>query len=171
MLSSLNEVFWSHHQSLIGLVLKIVKDRQTAEDLTQETYIRAHRAAQTGTIHNAAAFLHRTARNLAIDHERRRRSREQFEDPGANGSAIDTVPANIASAEDALIEKERFRRFTEALESLPGRAKQSWKLSQLDGWTYDRVASHLGVSRNTVYNDVKLVMGHCHDVLKRLEEG
>lgn len=171
MSSSLNDVFLSHRRSLIGLVLKIVKNRQTAEDLTQQTYIRAHRAAQTGTIHNAAAFLHRTARNLAIDHERRRRNRERFEAPGVSGSAIDEVAADVVSAEDALIEKERFRRFAEALESLPVRAKQSWKLSQLDGWTYDRVARHLGVSRNTVYNDVKLVMGHCHDVLKRLEQG
>lgn len=171
MSSILNQVYLSHRRSLLGTVLKIVHDRQIAEDLTQETYIRAYRAEQTGTIHNLGAFLHQTARNLAIDYQRRQRSRERFEDRHAGEAAAEQVAADIASAEDALIEKERFRRFAEVLETLPERAKKAWKLSQIEGWTYDRIARHLGVSRNTVYNDVKFVMGHCHDVLKQMEKG
>ncbi|WP_293288359.1 sigma-70 family RNA polymerase sigma factor [Oricola sp.] len=171
MSATLTEIFSSNRHSLIGLVLRIVKDRQVAEDLTQEAYIRAYRASEGGPIVNVAAFLRQTARNLAIDYRRRQRSRERFEDRNAGEATIEAVAADTVSAEDALIEKERFRRFAEALDSLPERAKKAWKLSQIDGWTYDRVARHLGVSRNTVYNDVKLVMGHCHDVLKRLENG
>ncbi|TRL30375.1 sigma factor-like helix-turn-helix DNA-binding protein, partial [Rhizobium straminoryzae] len=53
----------------------------------------------------------------------------------------------------------------------PDRARRAWALSQVDGWTYQQIADHLGVSRNTVYNDVKLVLGHCRDVMARLEQG
>jgi DNA-binding CsgD family transcriptional regulator len=42
-------------------------------------------------------------------------------------------------------------------------------MTQLQGRTCAEIAEHLGVSRNTVYNDIKLVMGHCQDVLARLD--
>ena len=169
MQKGLSQVFLLYRRSLIGTALKIVRDRQTAEDLAQEAFIRAHKAAEIGSIRNLGAFLHRIARNLALDYERRRQVRERFEDRYASQNEIAAVPADSANAEETLMEKERFHQFDKALQSLPARAKRAWKLSQIDGWTYDQIAGHLGVSKNTVYNDVKLVMGHCHDVLKRLD--
>jgi predicted transcriptional regulator of viral defense system len=59
--------------------------------------------------------------------------------------------------------------FEEALLELPVRARTVWALSHVDGWTCQQIAEHLNVSRNTVYNDVKLVIGHCRDALARLE--
>ncbi len=75
-----------------------------------------------------------------------------------------------STAEETLIEKERQRLLEEALQQLPVRARKAWALSQIDGWTYQQIADHLNVSRNTVFNDIKLVMGHCRDVINRFEK-
>lgn len=149
--------------------LRIVRDRQVAEDLTQETYLRTLQAARTAPIEHVEAFLHKTIRNLALDHLRRRRTRNCYEDASAGERQVQEIPADVPTIEAALIERERLRLFEEALQSLPERARRAWSLSQLEGWPYARIADHLGVSRNTVYNDVKLVMGHCSDALARFE--
>jgi RNA polymerase sigma-70 factor (ECF subfamily) len=72
--------------------------------------------------------------------------------------------------ETEIIERERMRQFEAILQSLPERARQAWVLAHLEGWSYARIAEHLGVARNTVYNDIKLVMARCHDVFTRLEQ-
>ena len=61
------------------------------------------------------------------------------------------------------------RWISSALAELPVRARNVWSMTQLQGRTCAEIAEHLGVSRNTVYNDIKLVMGHCQDVLARLD--
>ena len=102
---------------------------------------------------------------------RRLKTRERYEDSQASHGQVLEIPADIPSIEAALIERERLRLFEAALQSLPERARRAWTLSQVSGWPYAHIAEYLGVSRNTVYNDVKLVMGHCADVLARLERG
>jgi RNA polymerase sigma-70 factor (ECF subfamily) len=169
MSTILNAAFVRQRRSLLGTVLRIVRDRETAEDLAQEAYLRARKAAESGPIEHVEPFLHQTARNLALDHLRRRRTRERHETPAADPEAIENIAADTPSIETELIERERLRLFERAMQALPERARRAWALSFLEGWSYARIAEHLGVSRNTVYNDVKLVMGHCHDAIARLE--
>lgn len=169
MPASVISIFLSKRRSLMSTVMKIVRDRPTAEDLTQETYLRLCRAAAMAPIEHVEAFLHQTARNLALDHERRRKVRERYEPSDLSSADIEQIPAEAPTVEAELIERERLRQFEQILQSLPERARQAWILSQLEGWTYARIAAHLGVSRNTVYNDVKLVLAHCHDAFARLE--
>ena len=38
-------------------------------------------------------------------------------------------------------------------------------LSRIQGWPYPKIAAHLGVSPNTVYNDIRLAMAYCLDAL------
>lgn len=169
MIALLNDAYQRQRRSLMLSALRIVRDRQVAEDLAQETYLRALQSAKSAPIEHVEAFLHRTVRNLALDHLRRRRTRDRHEDRTADDRTVEDIPADMPTIEAAMIERERLALFEAALQALPVRARQAWALSQLDGWPYARIAAHLGVSRNTVYNDVKLVMGHCSDVLKRLE--
>ena len=169
MSSLLNNVFLLQRQSLMGTALRIVRNRQVAEDVAQETYLRTRKAIEVGPIEHIEAFLHQTARNLALDYRRRCKTRARYEEHEPNERDIESVPADIPTVEAELIERERMRKFEEALSQLPERARQAWALSQVEGWSYARIAEHLGVSRNTVFNDVKLVMGHCHDAMMRLE--
>ncbi len=146
--------------------MRIVRDVQTAEDLIQESYLRARRAAESGQIDNIVAFLHRTVHNLALDHIRRRRTKERFEVPCEDFDPLQ-IAAEIPSAEEHLLHRERLGSFKAALDALPERARRVWVLNRVEGWTYPRIAEHLGVSPGTVFNDMKLAMGHFLDALSR----
>lgn len=171
MSAALNAIFARHRRSLLWTVMRIVRDPQTAEDLAQETYVKTRKALDARPIEHLESYLYQTARNLALDHQRHRKVRDRFEDAGLSAEDLENIPQDVASPEEALIERERQRLFAAALAELPLRAREAWALSHIEGRTYQEIADQLGVSRNTVYNDIKMAMGHCRDALARLERG
>jgi RNA polymerase sigma factor (sigma-70 family) len=169
MSTVLANAFQLHRRSLMWSVMRIVRDPQTAEDLAQETYLRASRAAQNGPIEHIEAFLHQTARNLALDHLRRRQTKAHIEIDGVSDTDVQKVAADAPSLEAVILERERLRRFEAALRVLPERAQSVVMLSRIEGWCNARIAVHLDVSERTVFNDLKIAMAHCRDTLLRFD--
>ncbi|AGT08913.1 RNA polymerase sigma factor [Paracoccus aminophilus] len=162
--SLLTRIFLRRRKSLISRAFRIVRDPGVAEDVAQEAYLRTALALQSRPIAQLDAFLSRTTSNLAIDHLRRDRLRA----PGA-AQDPDEIAAPAPSVDELLIQRERLRLLEAALARLPPRAQRVWVLSRIENWPYPRIATHLGVSANTVYNDLKLAMAQCHDALARLD--
>lgn len=149
--------------------MRVVRNLHTAEDVLQESYLRAHKAAENGPIDNVGAFLHRTVQNLALDHLRRRRTRERFEiSPPETFDAME-IASDSPSAEDHLLHRERLDKFKGAFATLPERARKVWVLNRVEGWSYPKIADHLRISQGTVFNDMKLAMGHFLDAISRAE--
>lgn len=169
MSAALNAIFALHRRSLLWTVMRIVRDPHTAEDLAQETYIRAKRAFDEGTVEHPEGFLHQTARNLALDHLRRANVRGAFETRDLEEATAENVPSQVVSIEDAIIERQRFSAFTEALQGLSKRAQAVLILSRIEDWPQHRIAERLGVSERTVFNDLKMAMAHCRDAMARHE--
>ncbi len=149
--------------------MRIVRDKHLAEDLAQETYIRARKAMDAGTVEHIEAFLHQTARNLAIDYIRHRDMRNRFENPNLSEFERNDVAADTPSPEIQVIQRERLRLLEEALTKLSERARTTWILNRVHKWSHKQIADHLGVSSNTVFNDLKKAVGHCHDTFSRID--
>lgn len=164
---ALSDLFIKRRESLLMRLTRIVRNRQTAEDLAQDAYLRVSHALETRTVAHLDAFLLRTAVNLARDHERQQRRRRRYEQAPAED--IETVADAGPGPEAQMLTRERDAALRAAFDALPQRARQAWQLCHGDGLTYADIADRLGVSRNTVYNDIKLVIGHCHDAMHRLE--
>ncbi|EHS53353.1 RNA polymerase, sigma-24 subunit, ECF subfamily [Rhizobium sp. PDO1-076] len=169
MYAALNSAFLSSRKSLIWGVMRIVHDQQAAEDLAQETYLRARKAIENGPIEHLEAFLHQTARNLAIDHLRRHAMTGAVVSYDIPESETANVATPAPSPEETLIQRERLALLYSALSRLPKRAQTVWILSRIEKWPYPKIAEHLGVSPNTVYNDLKMAIGHCHDALEKAD--
>lgn len=168
-MAALTDIFMGARPSLMWSVMRIVRDRQVAEDLTQETYIRVSKAMTQAPVEHVEAFLHQTARNLALDHLRRKGTRAWIEATDADPAAVQLVAQDVPSIEDAIIERQRFGRFAKALSGLPKRAQAVMILSRVENWPNRRIAEHLGISERTVFNDLKRAMGHCRDAVARYE--
>ncbi|MBK3733341.1 RNA polymerase sigma-70 factor (ECF subfamily) [Azospirillum brasilense] len=167
MSASLIAIYLDHRRSLFGCAMKIVRDFQIAEDVLQESYLRACKAVERGPIDNVGAFLHRTVHNLALDHLRRCRTQERFEAGPADTAEALGIASETPSAEERLLHRERVSCFMDALDRLPARARQVWLLNRVEGLSYPQIAAHLGVSPGTVFNDMKLAMGHFVDAMAR----
>jgi RNA polymerase sigma-70 factor (ECF subfamily) len=63
-----------HYESIVRYIHGMVSSREQAEDLTQDTFLKAYLAlSHTGTPANARAWLFRIASNTTLDHVRRKR--------------------------------------------------------------------------------------------------
>lgn len=154
---------------MIWNILRIVRDKSTAEDLAHDAYLRARSAIESGTVEHVEAFLNSTVRNLALDHVRKRKVREQFEQEFASDLGIPGMPTRVPDLENAVIARERMRQLDLALASLPERTRQVFILHRIEGLSYPEVAQYLGVSERTVFQDAKEALAHCRDQLDRLD--
>ena len=166
---SIDAIFLDKRSLLISHIHRLVGSRQVAEELAHESYLRVAKALRDRPIEHVQAFLFQTARNLAVDHLRRERTRRAVEISDAEEANLCDVPDDAVSTEQRVIDAERLRLFEKALSGLPKRAQQAVILNRLHGWSYPRIAAHLGVSPNTIYTDVRDAIASCLDALAERE--
>lgn len=72
--SGIESLYQHYQRPILAYLMRLVSDRETAEDLCQETFVKALRGwAQHDPQASAAAWLYRIATNTAYDYLRRRR--------------------------------------------------------------------------------------------------
>lgn len=95
-----------------------------------------------------------TGRNLAVDHERRKRI-APFVD-GIDG--LEGVSDPSPSVEQIAIGVQELRRISAIIDNMPPRAKQVFLMSRIDGLTYVEIGSHLGISPKTVFSHMVVAL-------------
>lgn len=171
MSASFTDIFLSNRKALIGSVIRIVGDPQAAEDVTQEAFVRVNRAVQGGTVEHVEAFLFQTARNLALNHRRSRKARGKIERSDLPEADVENIASSVPSQEAELLHRERLKHLEAAVAKLPERAQRVWVLSKIEKWPYPKIAEHLGISPNTVFNDLKMAHAHCMEALAKIDRG
>nr|WP_210347921.1 sigma-70 family RNA polymerase sigma factor [Agrobacterium rosae] len=169
--ASFTEIFLSNRRALIYSIMRIVRDDQAAEDVAQEAFVRVSRAVETGAVEHVEAFLYRTARNLALNYRRSNQMRGGIERDDVSESDLENVASPLPSQETTLIHRQRLSHLEEAIRQLPHRAQTVWMLSKVEKWPYPKIAAHLGVSPNTVFNDLKMAHAHCMEAMVKIDNG
>jgi RNA polymerase sigma factor (sigma-70 family) len=136
------QLFEDEGHSLVRLARLFVDDRNAAEDLVQEAFIRLARSAhRIQDPAKAAAYLRSIVLNLARDHNRRGlvsvRHQLPFDD-------------HVASVEDQIDLQDDQRRVLEALRDLAPRQRDCLVLRYFHELGIDDIAATLGLSRNSV---------------------
>ena len=161
---TLSRLIREHHAPLVDHVEGRVRSPSDAEDIVQETWLRAMariEAEDQGPIRNLRAFLYRIAGNLSIDHLRRGKVRAHLEAGSIDADEAQQVASQAPLADAVLIAAEQQRAFEKALRTLPVRARKVLLLSRVEGWSYPRIADELGISLRTVSNDIERALTLC----------
>ena len=125
-------------------------DRHEAEDLTQETFIRAYRAI--GQFRGESTFrtwLHRIALNVIWSYRTRRRQRS-LPSLETHGDGDHQVPDVATSADDPEVSLIRRDTIDRALAALSADARLVVILRDIQGLEYQEIASIIGVPIGTV---------------------
>ncbi|QLF95044.1 RNA polymerase sigma factor [Pseudomonas sp. ABC1] len=163
----LERIYLKHRQLLLQTLQRLVGNRAIAEELAQEAYIRVLQAMRERRVEFVESFLYQTARNLALDHLRsvRRKSRVLVDD--VSEVSLKEVPANDPELSDVLARRQLIAKLQKALEQLTERQREIFILSRAQGWRYQEIADHLGVSPSTVQKELKLASAICVAILAR----
>jgi RNA polymerase sigma-70 factor (ECF subfamily) len=132
--------------------LRLCDDAHAAEDLTQETFLRAWRQrARLRDERAARVWLFRITANLWRDHLRRRRS------PVGHAGPLNEDKASRAQpAEQLASEKEELQRALEALAELPPRQREVLYLGACEGLSTAEISEILGGSADAVKTNLSL---------------
>jgi RNA polymerase sigma factor (sigma-70 family) len=137
-------LFQLEGRNLVRLARLFVDDREAAEDLVQESFIRLARAApRIADPSRAPAYLRSIVLNLARDHNRRGLVSLRHELP--QGREVDAP-----LVEDDLVRDETQRQVLDAVRALPRRQRDCVTLRYYLELGIADIASTLGVSENSV---------------------
>jgi RNA polymerase sigma factor (sigma-70 family) len=143
-------LFQQEGRSLVRLARLFVDDRDAAEDLVQEAFLRLARSAhRISDIDRAPAYLRSIVLNLARDHNRRGlvSLRHHSTSIGQRESA---EPSSGPSTPDLLVQSEDHRMVIEAVRSLPVRQRDCITLRYFEELGIDAIAATLNLSPNSV---------------------
>jgi RNA polymerase sigma-70 factor (ECF subfamily) len=139
---------------MVNLAYRLVGNREEAEDIAQEAFLKLHRSLERfrGEC-SLASWLYRIVSRLAIDHLRREKLRRKLfflrsseEDP----DPLDLAADSGASSMDILQAKETGRRLSAALERLSVRQRAVFVLRHHEGLPLKEIAAVLQLEEGTV---------------------
>ncbi len=148
---------------LLGVILRIQRDRAQAEDVLQEVYVNVWRSAQSfnPALSQARTWLNSVARNRAIDSLRRRQaepqtlSRFQAGPDEDDTDMLQDIAADTPGPLDLLEQASDARALTSCMKTLSGEQQHSLALAYYQGLTHAEVAEQLGHPLGTVKSWVR----------------
>ena len=144
---SWDEVVRDHSARVYRLAYRLTGNVPDAEDLTQEVFVRVFRSLSSYTPGTFEGWLHRITTNLFLDMARRRQ-RIRFE--GLGDDAAGRLSGDEPTPAQAFDDRHLDGDVQQALAALAPEYRAAVVLCDIEGLSYEEVASTLGVKLGTV---------------------
>ncbi|MEW5854997.1 MAG: sigma-70 family RNA polymerase sigma factor [Myxococcota bacterium] len=146
------------HGLVFQLAVRLVGSASEAEDIVQETYIRAWRQLPSLRSHGASmGWVCRITRNVAIDRRRQllREKTDSLDTPQENGRGLaERLPSPEAGPEEDAMRAQMGRRLMRMVNKLKEPYRVVLLLRDVDGLSYAEIAEALGISMGTAESRV-----------------
>jgi len=173
--SAFDKLVKRHEVGLINYFYRMLWDRASAEDLTQEVFIKVYTHAQDYEPRaKFSTYVYRIARNSWIDHLRRNKHRRKNLSLDAELDDDFNLYDSITVQEDSPIDVARKHEFVEhlieAIDSLPEQQKSCFVLSEIRNMSYAEVAETLEIPVGTVKSRMHNALKKLRNTLVRTEK-
>lgn len=158
--------FTEHQEALQRFLLRRLGNAALAEDLTQETWLRAA-SANTTAIDNPKSYLFRVAANLANDHLRRTRHGIELQ---GQDDIVPLFPDLRPSPEQEAADRSELQHLLRAVDALPPRPREVFILAKVHELSHAEIAARLGIAKNTVMVHMATALAQLHRHLRRDED-
>ena len=145
------KVYDSWYQRLFSFALKSTRNANDAEDLTQEIFIRIweNRNRFVEEISIESQFF-TIARNITIDYYRKKVAQSNLLLKLENEIRY----YNESNESESPLNSQHIIRLKKAIENLPQKRREIFKLNKYFGLTYEEIANEMGISKNTVHSQI-----------------
>lgn len=149
------QIVLSTENAVYNLALSLLKNKEDAEDVTQETYLRLWRSIAELKIESSLKlYILKTARNLALDLIRKNSRREDADTviQGTDGEfEVDIEDTDSSFRPDiAYLQNIEAKAVRESIGELPTAARELIILRDVEGLSYSEIATMLGIAEGTL---------------------
>ncbi|HBL71686.1 MAG: sigma-70 family RNA polymerase sigma factor [Bacteroidales bacterium] len=148
------DVLLSRHKSRVfSYILMIVRNRDLADDIFQEAFMKVIVTIKQGRYTEAGkfyAFVTRIAHNLIIDHYRRERNENTVSNEAfGEVDLFNNMKLCEENVEDALVRNQVFDDVNKLMRHLPQNQQEVVRLRYYEDYSFKEIADMTGVSINT----------------------
>ncbi|MGN0092597.1 MAG: RNA polymerase sigma factor [Alistipes sp.] len=159
--SAISSLIERHSRRVRDYIRMMVKDGDTAEDIFQETFIKAVRVIDEGKYADSGKFLSwilRIAHNQVIDYFRAQKQNRQVNESAAGYNVLGTLRFAERTVEDKMVSEQIERDVRALVELLPDEQREVVMLRYFSGLSFKEIAEQTNVSINTALGRMRYAL-------------
>jgi len=160
---ALYQAFEEHRDALLGFIQKRLKDSSLSADLLHDLYIKIKVLSPDEEIKYPKAYLYRMANNLVVDQLRRQTKSVADCEHQIDNQLDENSPEKITDY------AQRLDIVTQAVNELPDKTRDVFKMQRLQQIEKADVAKKMGISVNMVEKHLRKALAYCREKLNKLE--
>lgn len=165
---ALEEIISRHKDKVFNYIRKLVKDRDLAEDIFQDTFIKAIKTIKQGAYNEEGKFLPwvmRIAHNLVIDYFRKAKRMPSFS--GTDEFDIfDTIKAEEKNKDEEFFWEQVNVDIKNLVELLPDEQKEVLKMRMYCDMSFKEISEETNVSINTALGRMRYALINLRKLIK-----
>ena len=159
--SAISKLIERHSRRVKDYIHMMVKDRDVADDIFQETFIKAVRVIDEGRYTDNGKFLSwilRIAHNQVIDHFRAQRQNKSVSEAEAGYDVLGTLKLSERTVEDSMVCEQIERDVRALVELLPSEQREVVIMRYFSGLSFKEIAEQTDVSINTALGRMRYAL-------------
>lgn len=164
------DVLLTRHQAKVyNYILQMVKDRNLADDIFQETFVKAITTIKQGRYAEAgkfSAWVCRIARNLIIDNFRQEKVEATVSTDDSNYDVLNRKDLSEDTIEDMLIDSQIQADVRRIVKQLPDSQRDVLIMRYYKGLSFKEIADVTGVSINTALGRMRYAILNLRRIAK-----
>lgn len=158
---SLEKLIQRHQSRVYAYILMVVKDKQLADDIFQDTFIKVIKTIRSGAYKEEGKFIQwvmRIAHNLIIDHFRKSKRIPVIDNSSEDFNIFDTIKFTDPSIEEQIIIEQIYDDVRKLIEYLPPEQKEVLFMRHYAEMSFKDIAEQTNVSINTALGRMRYAL-------------
>ena len=159
--NSLEILIHRHKTRVVSYILLIVKNKELAEDIFQETFIKVIRSLKRGKYIENGKFVSwvlRISHNLIIDHFRKEKLKGTISNDSSNVDIFNSQKFSEDTIEDQIVSNQILNEVKELITELPEDQQQVIYMRHYMELSFKEIADQTGVSINTALGRMRYAL-------------
>ena len=167
--SAISQLIGRHSNRVRDYIRMMVKDHDVADDILQETLIKAVRVIDEGRYADTGKFLSwvlRIAHNQVIDYFRSQKSQRTVSESDAGYNVLGTLRFAERNVEDRMISEQIEADVRRMIDSLPEEQREVVMMRYYAGMSFQEIADQTEVSINTALGRMRYALINLRKMIK-----
>ncbi len=147
-----DELLHRHQKNVYNYIYFIIRNRELAEDIFQETFVKAIMTIKQGRYTENGKFrawIMRIAHNLIIDHFRQEKNENTVSNDGVEIDLLNDATLCESTVEDELVQSQIMMDIRKLVTYLPDSQREVLEMRYYKGLSFKEISEQKGVSINT----------------------